>query len=268
MGLSKQFTIYVICLAAGTGIGIAVSQLIPVDRPLSRLTLPQIPSVKPKLNPSVKNVSSFDPNLIVRVVEEEGAAVVRIDSERESTEVDPFSFGLPEEHKERGTGSGFIVNKNGRIITNAHVVSGSSSVTVKLKDGRSFSGQVIGINSATDVAVVQINANNLPTVKIGNSDVLSQGQWAIAIGNPLGFDNTVTLGIISATGRSGDEIGVPDKQVKFIQTDAPINPGNSGGPLLNVNGEVIGINTAIRPDAKGLGFAIPINTAMQVADQL
>ncbi|HEY9658718.1 MAG TPA: trypsin-like peptidase domain-containing protein, partial [Allocoleopsis sp.] len=115
---------------------------------------------------------------------------------------------------------------------------------------------------------IKIEANNLPTVRMGNSDQLQPGEWAIAIGNPLGLDNTVTAGIISATGRSSADIGVPDRRVGFIQTDAAINPGNSGGPLLNQQGEVIGMNTAIISGAQGLGFAVPINTARQIADQL
>jgi S1-C subfamily serine protease len=116
--------------------------------------------------------------------------------------------------------------------------------------------------------VVKINASELPQVALGRSDNIVPGQWAIAIGNPLGLDNTVTVGIISATGRSSSQVGIPDKRVRFIQTDAAINPGNSGGPLLNDSGEVIGINTAIRADAQGLGFAIPIETAKRVSDQL
>jgi S1-C subfamily serine protease len=115
---------------------------------------------------------------------------------------------------------------------------------------------------------VKISANDLPTVKLGNSQNLVPGQWAIAIGNPLGLDNTVTIGIISATDRTSAQVGVPDKRVSFIQTDAAINPGNSGGPLLNAQGEVIGVNTAIRADAQGLGFAIPIETAARIANEL
>ncbi len=148
------------------------------------------------------------------------------------------------------------------------MVSGTDKVEVTLKDGRVFEGQVIGSDSVTDVAAVKIDAKKLPSVQLGRSDNLIPGQWAIAIGNPLGLDNTVTAGIISATGRSSSQVGVPDKRVSFIQTDAAINPGNSGGPLLNDRGEVIGINTAIRADAQGLGFAIPIETAKRVADQL
>jgi len=118
------------------------------------------------------------------------------------------------------------------------------------------------------VAIIKIEAEDLPTVRLGKADELIPGEWAIAIGNPLGLDNTVTVGIISALGRSSSQVGVPEKRVSFIQTDAAINPGNSGGPLLNASGEVIGINTAIRANAQGLGFAIPIETAQRIAEQL
>jgi S1-C subfamily serine protease len=141
-------------------------------------------------------------------------------------------------------------------------------VEVTLKDGRSFTGKVLGSDPVTDVAAVQIEATDLPAVSFGDSEQLHPGEWAIAIGNPLGLDNTVTAGIISATGRSSNQIGVPDKRVGFIQTDAAINPGNSGGPLLNAAGEVIGMNTAIISGAQGLGFSIPINTVERIAEQL
>jgi S1-C subfamily serine protease len=160
------------------------------------------------------------------------------------------------------------LSTDGRLMTNAHVVANADAVKVTLKDGRSFDGEVIGVDPVTDVAVVKIKASSLPVVKLGQSHSLVPGQWAIAIGNPLGLDNTVTAGIISAIGRSSSQVGVPNKRVQFIQTDAAINPGNSGGPLLNEQGEVIGINTAIRADAQGLGFAIPIETAERIADQL
>ncbi|MGL5034179.1 MAG: HhoA/HhoB/HtrA family serine endopeptidase, partial [Microcystaceae cyanobacterium] len=174
----------------------------------------------------------------------------------------------PNSQVQHGTGSGFVVSDDGRILTNAHVVAGADEVSVTLKDGRTLKGQVLGSDPTTDVAVVKIAADNLPVVKVGNSDKLQVGEWAIAIGNPLGLDNTVTTGIISATGRSSSEIGVGDKRVEFIQTDAAINPGNSGGPLLNANGEVIGMNTAIIQNAQGIGFAIPIHKAQQIADQI
>ncbi|MBD2452352.1 trypsin-like peptidase domain-containing protein [Nostoc sp. FACHB-152] len=225
--------------------------------------------------------AATDPNFVTKVVQRVGPAVVRIDSSRTvKTEIpeqfkDPFFrqfFGseIPDsqEKVERGTGSGFIISGDGRILTNAHVVDGADTVTVILKDGRSFKGKVLGKDELTDVAVVKIQADNLPTVTLGNSEQLQPGEWAIAIGNPLGLDNTVTTGIISATGRSGNQIGAADKRVDYIQTDAAINPGNSGGPLLNANGEVIAMNTAIIQGAQGLGFAIPINTAQRIANQL
>jgi len=222
-----------------------------------------------------------DPNFVTTIVKQVGPAVVRIDSSRTvKTRMpdafnDPFFkqfFGSalptpPENRVERGTGSGFIISADGRILTNAHVVDGADTVTVKLKDGRSFQGKVLGKDALTDVAVVKIQANNLPIVALGNSDKLEPGQWAIAIGNPLGLDNTVTTGIVSATGRASNLIG-SDKRVDYIQTDAAINPGNSGGPLLNARGEVIGMNTAIIQGAQGLGFAIPINTAQRISHQL
>lgn len=179
-----------------------------------------------------------------------------------------FPEQIPFERTERGTGSGFIVSDDGLIMTNAHVVEGTSFVSVLLPSGKTYEGRVLGIDSMTDVAVVKITAENLPTVILGKAKNLIIGEWAIAIGNPLGLDNTVTVGIISAKDRSSSEVGVSDKRVKFIQTDAAINPGNSGGPLLNARGEVIGINTAIRADAQGLGFAIPIETASRIAEQL
>lgn len=172
-----------------------------------------------------------------------------------------------QERVQRGIGSRFIISSDRRILTNAHVVEGADEVTVVLKDGRSFPGKVTGADRVTDVAVIKIEANGLPTVEPANSDNIVVG-WAIAIGNPLGLNNTVTQGIISATGRSGSDIGIQDIRLDFIQTDAAINPGNSGGPLLDAQGQVIGVNTAILGPAQGLGFAIPIETAQRVANQL
>lgn len=168
----------------------------------------------------------------------------------------------------RGIGSGFVIDRAGLILTNAHVVDSADTVTVSLRDGRILPGTVLGRDPVTDVAVIQVNAKNLPTLAIGDSDKVRQGQWAIAIGNPLGLQETVTVGVISGIERSSVDIGIPDKRVGFIQTDAAINPGNSGGPLLNAKGEVIGINTAILQGTQGLGFAIPINTAQRIAQQL
>lgn len=230
---------------------------------------PVLPNILPQ------TPANRDANYITRVVQEVGPAVVRIDSTR-TVEISPdplferfFQGDLPSrEQVQRGLGSGFITTADGLIFTNAHVVANADNVTVLLKDGRRFQGEVVGADSVTDVAVVKIPATELPTVKLGNSDNLNPGEWAIAIGNPLGLDNSVTQGIISATQRSVAALGVPAERVDFIQTDAAINPGNSGGPLLNAQGEVIGMNTAIIQGAQGLGFAIPINTAERIAQQL
>ncbi|MGB3495048.1 MAG: HhoA/HhoB/HtrA family serine endopeptidase [Elainellaceae cyanobacterium] len=227
--------------------------------------------------PAVSAGLPIDSNFISNVVEETGPAVVRINASRtvsSSIPDDPmlrrfFGNSLPQgEQVQRGVGSGFILDEEGHVITNAHVVEGSDTVQVTLKDGRQLEGTVLGSDSTTDVAVVRVEANNLPTVKISDSDILRPGDWAIAIGNPLGLDNTVTAGIISATGRTSREVGIPDKRVDFIQTDTAINPGNSGGPLLDVEGKVIGMNTAIIQGAQGIGFAIPINTVRDLAQQI
>ncbi|MDJ1183145.1 HhoA/HhoB/HtrA family serine endopeptidase [Roseofilum casamattae] len=238
------------------------------------------PLAKASVSPNSGNLSSS--NFIAKAVEKVGPAVVRIDATRRVKNISSVPFRNPlfdrffgdeipsesPERLERGTGSGLILSEQGQLITNAHVVEGADVVDITLRDGRRFEGRVLGRDRVTDVAVVKIEVDGLPVVEMGSSEHLVPGQWAIAIGNPLGLDNTVTAGIISATGRSSTQVGIPDKRVRFIQTDAAINPGNSGGPLLNEHGEVIGINTAIRADAQGLGFAIPIETAIRVADQL
>ena len=222
-------------------------------------------------------------SFVTAAVNRVGSAVVRIDTERTITRrndpmmEDPFFrrfFGdsFPQQsptEQLRGLGSGFILDKSGVILTNAHVVDKADKVTVRLKDGRTFEGKVKGIDEVTDLAVVKINAGkDLPVAPLGASNNVQVGDWAIAVGNPLGFDNTVTLGIVSTLKRSSAQVGISDKRLDFIQTDAAINPGNSGGPLLNGLGEVIGINTAIRADAMGIGFAIPIDKAKAIAVQL
>jgi S1-C subfamily serine protease len=269
------------CLGSGAAIGgcrKADQATAPIASPAPSTS--SQPSGTPESNRSANttdvNISNApnNPNFIADAVEKVGPAVVRINAlKRVEKEVDPFrqffgEGGVPEEKLQEGTGSGFILSKDGRLLTNAHVVEGADQVEVLLKDGRSFKGKVVGLDTVTDVAAIKIDAKDLPTVTLGDSNNLIAGQWAIAIGNPLGLDNTVTAGIISATGRSSKEVGISDKRVNFIQTDAAINPGNSGGPLLNDRGEVIGINTAIRANAQGLGFAIPILTAQRIADQL
>ncbi|MBW7887772.1 MAG: Do family serine endopeptidase [Bacteroidetes bacterium] len=184
-----------------------------------------------------------------------------------------FKFKMPDEQQSQGSGSGVIVSKDGYILTNNHVVENADEhgIDVVLTDTRRFKAKLIGTDPLTDVAVIKIDADNLPVAMLGNSDDVQVGQWALAIGNPLGLNSTVTLGIISYIGRSiriiNDSYGVEN----FIQTDAAINPGNSGGALVNINGEVIGINTAIATTNaryQGYGFAIPINLAKSVATDL
>ena len=173
--------------------------------------------------------------------------------------------GAPE--IQRGLGSGFIISSDGIILTNAHVVAEATEITVKLTDRREFEAKILGIDKRTDIAVLKIDAKNLPAVKIGRAGDLKVGEWVAAIGSPFGFENTVTSGIVSAKARA-----LPDENyVPFIQTDVPVNPGNSGGPLFNMDGEVVGMNSQIFSRTggfMGLSFAIPIEVAMQVKDDL
>jgi serine protease Do len=184
-------------------------------------------------------------------------------------------FGMPEfsgpgnghSAPTRGQGSGFIISADGYILTNAHVVANADEVTVKLNDRREFRAKVIGSDKSTDVALIRIKADNLPQVSIGDPGRLKVGEWVLAIGEPFGFENSVTAGIVSAKGRALPQ----DNYVPFIQTDAAVNPGNSGGPLLNMRGEVVGINSQIVSRSggyMGLSFAIPIDVAMNAADQI
>ena len=247
------------------------------NNPITLETQPQIQAQAP--------VASNSTSFVAAAVAQTGPAVVRIDTEKTvATRAEPFfedpffreffgdRFGqqMPRERQVRGQGSGFITQKNGIVFTNAHVVSGADRVTVTLKDGREFEGVVKGTDEVTDLAVVKIDAQgvDLPIAPLGNSGDIQVGDWAIAVGNPVGLNNTVTLGIISTLTRSSAQVGIPDKRIDFLQTDAAINPGNSGGPLLNQRGEVIGINTAIRPDANGIGFAIPIDKAKLITNTL
>ena len=218
---------------------------------------------------------------IADIAEKVGPAVVNIDTIRMVKTDFPF-FDDPifrrffrrefEEFRrtipQKGTGSGFIINQEGYILTNEHVVHKADKIKVTLSDGREFTGKVIGSDMSSDMAIVKIQADHLPTVTLGNSDELRVGEIVIAIGNPYGLQQTVTMGVVSAKGRS-ITAGIEGHVYRnFIQTDTAINPGNSGGPLLNIKGEVVGINTAIIPFAQGIGFAIPINIAKRNIDDL
>ncbi|WP_259730806.1 MULTISPECIES: trypsin-like peptidase domain-containing protein [Synechococcales] len=239
--------------------------------------LPQLPQLpRSDRAPALPKVSDAPPagplqtgnSFIVNAVEKVGPAVVRIDTVKRV--VNPLGglFGRgPAIQQQQGQGSGFITRSDGVIITNAHVVEGANEVSITLPDGRSFTGKVLGSDPLTDIAVVKVVAQGLPVAPLGDSARVRPGEWAIAIGNPLGLDNTVTAGIISAIQRT-NAIG-EGQRVPYIQTDAAVNPGNSGGPLINDRGQVIGVNTAIRqaPGA-GLSFAIPVNLARQIAAQI
>ncbi|MCL5021874.1 MAG: DegQ family serine endoprotease [Nitrospirae bacterium] len=212
------------------------------------------------VSPAVVNISS------TKVVQREPSPFTE----------DPFfdlfrsfrDFGIPKKWKEQSLGSGVIVSSDGYIVTNNHVVEKSEDIRVILYDKRSFRGKVVGADPKTDIAVVKISADGLPTAPWGDSDKLQVGEFVLAIGNPYGLSHTVTMGIISAVGRAN--VGIADYE-DFIQTDAAINPGNSGGPLVNIRGELVGINTAIFSRSggyQGIGFAVPSNMARLVMDQL
>jgi len=236
--------------------------------------------INPKLN-------GINKSFITKAVEKTGSSVVTIETQRYVKKrqfpsnsqifLDPYFerfFGLdfPRDNQpsiEQSQGSGFIF-ADGLVMTNAHVVNGSDKVIVGLTNGKKLRGQVIGQDFFTDIAVLKIEGKGpWPKANLGDSTKIKVGDWAIAVGNPFGLENTVTLGIISNLKRNVTQLGIYDKKLELIQTDAAINPGNSGGPLLNTQGEVIGINTLIRsgPGA-GLSFAIPINKAKEVAYQL
>ncbi len=264
------------------GAGTATAGTYAAMGPLSR-TAEEISVVESSAYPEAVPVSLMVPAeaaSVAEVVQAVGPAVVRINASRTVTQRAPNVpesfrqfFGdqmpsqMPRERTQSGVGSGFIVSEDGRILTNAHVVEGADTVQVTLKDGRTFEGEVLGTDPVTDVAVIDLDANDLPTLAVSEAELLP-GEVAIAIGNPLGLDNTVTVGIVSATGRTSGQVGIPDKRVDFIQTDAAINPGNSGGPLLNARGEVIGMNTAIIQGANGIGFAIPMDAVQRISAQL
>ena len=246
------------------------------------------PAVASGLAPQATVATTQLPDF-VQLVEKYGKGVVNISTVREARVVegaDPFGFderhaeifrrfGFPfpfgggprQEPERRGTGSGFIISADGLILTNHHVVDGADEIKVRLTDNREFTGKVLGSDAKTDIAVVKIDAKDLPYLTMGNSDELKVGEWVAAIGSPFGLDNTVTSGIVSAKSRKLPS----DQYVPFIQTDVAVNPGNSGGPLFNMKGEVVGINSQIFSTSggfMGLSFSIPIDLAIQIKDQL
>jgi serine protease Do len=247
--------------AQGTPAAVAPAAA-PVAPVPAASTLPDFAAITQRFGPAVVNVS---------------VSGVRKASAEDMEGMDPFELfrrfqqgrGAPQERNipVRGLGSGFIVSPDGVILTNAHVVKDANEVTVKLTDRREFRAKVLGSDPKTDIAVLKIDAKNLPVVQLGDSKALRPGEWVAAIGSPFGFENTVTAGVVSAKGRSlPDESGVP-----FIQTDVAVNPGNSGGPLFNARGEVVGINSQIYSQSggyQGVSFSIPIDVATRVQQQI
>jgi S1-C subfamily serine protease len=269
----------------GTSALTAATAVLLAGLPVGLLAAQPSPSTAASPTSALLSRQSF----VATAVQRTAPAVVTIDTERTVAVAgarplpggllnDPFFrqfFGLPtgqmpSQRTERSQGSGVIFQSDGLILTNAHVVEGTERVNVGLQNGKRVEGRVVGRDRLTDLAVVRLSGSGpWPVAPLGNSDNLQVGDWAIAVGNPYGLDNTVTLGIVSSLNRNARKLGIMDKRLDLIQTDAAINPGNSGGPLLNASGEVVGINTLVRtgPGA-GLGFAIPINRARQISAQL
>ena len=245
----------------------------------SSVTLPDFPQITERYGPAVVNISVTGTTKV-------SDASQQGQGDDEAASNDPFleffrrfqqgqgvnphsgkGNSAPQEMPTRGQGSGFIVSSDGIILTNAHVVKDAREVTVKLTDRREFRAKVLGSDPKTDIAVLRIDAKNLPVVTLGKTSELRVGEWVLAIGSPFGFENTVTAGVVSAKGRSLPD----DSAVPFIQTDVPINPGNSGGPLFNARGEVVGINSQIYSRSggyQGVSFAIPIDIATKIKDQI
>ncbi|MBM74435.1 MAG: hypothetical protein CMK59_03470 [Proteobacteria bacterium] len=215
-----------------------------------------------------QKVKNYDPQLsLAPLAEALSPTVVNIVIEQSySTPLNPFfGFENPENKIQTGQGSGFFISDDGYLLTNNHVVEGAETVTVKLSDGRSYDGSIIGTDDSLDIALIKIKGSeSFPYVELGSSEQTKVGDWVVAIGNPYGLSHTVTSGIISAKGRV---IGAGPYD-DFLQTDASINPGNSGGPLFNLRGEVIGINTAINPRAQGIGFSVPIDAVSEILEDL
>eukprot|EP00177_Eucheuma_denticulatum_P001700 GFKZ01003051.1.p1 GENE.GFKZ01003051.1~~GFKZ01003051.1.p1 ORF type:complete len:539 (+),score=67.10 GFKZ01003051.1:153-1619(+) len=239
----------------------------------------------PATSPPRQKPARHSPSFVTQAVRTVGTSVVRIDTERlirppQIQGLDPLLedpalaklFGEPSirPRLERGQGSGFIISADGYLLTNAHVVRNAQKVTVTLTDGRTFAGVVKGADEFLDLAVVKVDTEGkkLPVAPMGASAELEVGDWVIAVGNPVGLDNTVTLGIVSSLNRSSTEVGIPEKRLNLIQTSASLNPGSSGGPICNQWGEVVGISTAVRANAEAIGFAIPIDIAKDVASEL
>ncbi|MGD1091070.1 MAG: trypsin-like peptidase domain-containing protein [Bryobacteraceae bacterium] len=224
--------------------------------------------VAKRVLPAVVNIAS---SKIIRSSDQGGSSPFFSDPFFRQFFGDQFSrqFQVPREERQRSLGSGVIINADGYVLTNHHVVDGADEIKISLSDKREFKGRIVGTDSKTDVALVKIESKGLPVIPFGDSSKVQVGEFALAVGNPFGIGQTVTMGIISATGRGG--LGIEDYE-DFIQTDAAVNPGNSGGALVNVRGELVGINTAIVSGGgggnQGVGFAVPVNMARGVMEEI
>ena len=264
-----------LALAVATGFGVG-----HIGRASAINPVPSFKLAAPNEQPSHNGFAPVVKKALAEVVNISSSKVVKMPTgfEGQDPRMDPFfrrffggpEGGVPRAHKQQSLGSGVIVSPEGYILTNNHVIDGATDVRVTLPDKREFQARVVGADPKTDIAVLKLdNAGTLPAITIGDSSKVQAGDYALAIGNPFGVGETVTMGIVSATGRGG--LGIEDYE-DFIQTDAPINPGNSGGALINDRGELVGINTAILAHGsegnQGIGFAVPVNLAREVMDQI
>jgi serine protease Do len=255
----------------GTAEGSGVSSALPSGAVTVTNVAPTVPK-EPEKAPTGELAVRSGPLSFAPIAKQADPSVVTIATVGEETEPSPIFGGRGRRRETKGLGTGFIIDKDGTILTNNHVIEGAGTMTVKLSDDTEYPGRVIGKDPRTDIAVVKVDTKGklLQPLGLGDSDVMEVGDWVVAIGNPFGLSHTVSAGIVSAKGRSREDVPLdPSGFYNFLQTDASINPGNSGGPLLNLKGEVVGINSAIRGGgAQGIGFAIPINMVKQLLPAL
>ncbi len=261
------------CKRIAGGDGTAAADLpsgavpVPAVAPAEPKPMAQVPPpVAPQLAPGI----SVAPLSFAPIAHRADPSVVTVSTIETTEESSPLFFGRTRRRESKGLGTGFVIDKDGVILTNNHVVEGAEEILVTLSDERTFPAKVVGTDSSTDMAVIRIGASGFTPLPLGDSDAIDVGDWVVAIGNPFGLAHTVSAGIISAKGRTRDDVplGDPAGYYNFLQTDASINPGNSGGPLLNLKGEVVGMNTAVHATGQNIGFAIPINMVKQLLPML
>jgi len=252
----------IIGLLLGSVLGGILGNYVVMSNPGTFPWARTVSTTYPGTSSSGTTIVTTEEQAIENAVKIASPAVVQINIT--SVSQNPFGFSSGQQE---GLGSGFIITSDGYVLTNNHVVENATKITVMLKDGREFRGQVVGTDSTSDVAVVKISGTNLPTVQLGDSSTLTVGQKVIAIGNPYGLSQTVTAGVVSALERN-IQASQSETLMGVVQTDAAINPGNSGGPLIDLSGHVIGINTMIYQNAQGLGFSVSVNTAKKVYDAI